>query len=296
MMIRRIARQPLLPTVMLAIAVAACRTAKAPETPPVATPSVTLTHERVPAGSVMEVTYKFVVADGAKIDGDYRVFVHFLGADGDRMWGDDHEPPVPTSAWKPGQTVEYTRTVFAPVLPYVGETTMAVGLYGVGDRAQQRLTLAGEHLGQHAYKVARLDLAPQSENLFTVFKDGWHQAETADHDAFVEWQWTKQDATLAFRNPGKNAVLYLDLDSPGSPFDAQQVKVTLGGQVVDEFTITPKTRVLRKITLPSAGMGTADTADLHILVDKTFVPSQAGKGKDDRTLGVRVFHAFIDPR
>jgi hypothetical protein len=283
-----------LPTI-LAIAMAACRS-KEPETPPVATPGVTLKHTRVPAGSVMEITYKFVVADGATIDGDYRVFVHFLGADGDRMWGDDHEPAVPTSTWKPGQTVEYARTVFAPVLPYVGQMTMAIGLYGTGDRAQQRLTLSGEHLGQHAYKVATLDLAPQSENLFTVFKDGWHQAETAEHDAFVEWQWTKQEATLAFRNPGKDALLYLDLDSPGSPFEAQQVKVTLGGQTVDEFAITPKTRVLRAIKLPAGAMGTAETADLHIAVDKTFVPAQAGKGKDERTLGVRVFHAFVDPR
>jgi len=295
MMIRRLAGGLLLSTTMLALAAAGCRS-EAPETPPVATPSAALKHQRVPAGSVMEVTYKFVVADGAKIDGDYRVFVHFLGADGDRMWGDDHEPPVATSSWKPGQSVEYTRTVFTPVLPYVGETTMAVGLYGTGDHAQQRLTLAGEHLGQHAYKVATIDLAPQSENLFTVFKDGWHQAETAEHDVFVEWQWTKQEATLAFRNPGKDALLYLDLDSPGSPYDAQQVKVTLGGQVIDEFTVTPKTRLLRKMTLPAANMGTAETTDLHILVDKTFVPAQAGKGKDERTLGVRVFHAFVDPR
>jgi hypothetical protein len=283
----------LLPIVMFAVAVAACRS-KPPEAPSVATPSAALKYQRVPAGSVMEITYRFLVADGAKIDGDYRVFVHFLSADGDRMWGDDHEPAVPTSAWKPGQTVEYVRTVFAPVLPYVGETTMAVGLYGTGDRAQKRLTLTGEHLGQHAYKVAKFDLAPQSENLFTVFKDGWYQAETAE--AFVEWQWTKQEATLAFRNPGKAAVLYLDLDSPGSPFDAQQVKVTMGGQTVDEFAVTPKTRVLRKIALPPASMGTADTTDLHILVDKTFVPAQLGQGKDDRTLGVRVFHAFVDPR
>ena len=28
--------------------------------------------------------------------------------DEELMWTDDHEPPTPTSAWKPGQTVEYT--------------------------------------------------------------------------------------------------------------------------------------------------------------------------------------------
>jgi hypothetical protein len=37
------------------------------------------------------------------------------------MWTDDHTPPVPTTQWKPGQTVEYTRTVFIPIFPYVGD-------------------------------------------------------------------------------------------------------------------------------------------------------------------------------
>jgi len=39
-------------------------------------------------------------------------------------------------------------------------------------------------------------------------------------------------------------------------------------------------------------------AELHITVDKTFVPAllNAAASKDPRELGVRVFHAYIDPR
>ena len=33
------------------------------------------------------------------------------------MWTDDHEPPTPTRQWKPGATVEYTRTMFIPKVP-----------------------------------------------------------------------------------------------------------------------------------------------------------------------------------
>jgi hypothetical protein len=45
-------------------------------------------------------------------------------------------------------------------------------------------------------------------------------------------------------------------------------------------------------------MGTADIAELHITVDKTFFPAQVAgaSSKDPRELGVRVFHAFVDPR
>lgn len=272
----------------------ACRSAE-PDTPAVATPSVTLNHDRVPAGSVLEITYKFVVADGAKFDKNYRVFVHFRDADGEYMFGDDHDPSVPTTSWQPGQTVEYTRTVFVPVLPYVGETTVTMGLHAIDPSTAPRPVLSGDHVGQHAYKVARFELAPQTENVFSVFKDGWHQAEVAEHDTFVEWQWTKQDAVLAFRNPKKTATLYLDADSPGSPYDSQEVKVFLGQQEVDAFTLTPKDRVMRKIALPADAMGTGEMSEVRVSVDKTFTPAN-GQGPDKRVLGIRVFHALVDAR
>src|SRR5205814_5521817 len=50
------------------------------------------------------------------------------------IWTDDHNPPTPTTQWKPGQTVEYTRTIFIPVYPYVGEATLQVGLYRSEER------------------------------------------------------------------------------------------------------------------------------------------------------------------
>ena len=38
-------------------------------------------------------------------------------------------------------------------------------------------------------------------------------------------------------------------------------------------------------------------AELVISVDKTFVPAVVNaSSKDPRELGVRVFHAFVDPR
>ena len=113
--------------------------------PPVATPSVTLSHDRAPLGSPLDITYKFVVADDARFAEDYRVMVHVVDADEELMWTDDHDPPTPTTQWKPGQTIEYTRTVFVPVYPYVGEASIHVGLYSTTN--QKRLTLAGEDVG-----------------------------------------------------------------------------------------------------------------------------------------------------
>jgi hypothetical protein len=279
-----------------ALVAVACGSSE-PQEPPVATPTVTINHDRAPAGSPIEITYKFVVASDAKFSEDYRVFAHVVDADEERMWDDDHNPPTPTSQWKPGQTIEYTRTIFVPIFPYVGEAAIQIGLHSLKD--QHRLTLTGEDVGQHAYRVARLQLLPQTENLFHFFKDGWHPAEVGQINSGIEWQWTKKQATLAFRNPKKDAVFYLEVDSPSPELHGnQQVQVVIGGQTVDDFTLTPTDRPLRRIALPGAAMGTSEMAELQIIVDKTFIPAAvtSGASKDPRELGVRVFHAFVDPR
>ena len=146
MMIRFIARRlnvhdegrcsdelPLLLVAALAVMATACG-GSSDTAAPLATPSVSVNHTRVPLGSPIEVTYRFQVAPSARFDKDYRVLVHFLDADDELMWTDDHMPPQPTSAWKPGQTVEYTRTVFVPLYPYIGEAAIAIGLYAPGTR------------------------------------------------------------------------------------------------------------------------------------------------------------------
>jgi len=272
-----------------------CRKKDAPA-PPVATPSVTLSHDKAPLGSPVDIHYKFVVANDAKFTEDYRVMVHVVDADDELIFAFDHNPPVPTTQWKPGQTVEYTNTVFIPVYPYVGEATIQIGLHSTTN--QKRLPLAGDDAGQRAYKVGRIQLQPQTENVFTVFKDGWHPAEVAEHNSTVEWQWTKKDATLSFKNPKKDCLFYFDVDNPGSVFnEPQQVQVKLGGQMIDQFTLEPKKPLLRKIPLTPAQLGSADVAELVISVDKTYVPAVLNTGsKDPRELGIRVFHAFIDPR
>ena len=81
----------------------------------------------------MEVTYGSRRRQRRELHGDYRVIVHFLDADEELMWTDDHNPAMPTTQWKPGQTVEYTRTMFVPVYPYIGTATVRMGLYSPSD-------------------------------------------------------------------------------------------------------------------------------------------------------------------
>jgi hypothetical protein len=298
MMVRSLSRSTALGLAALALVMsgaAACGR-KEPPPPPVATPSVTLSHDKAPLGSPIDITYKFVVANDAHFAEDYRVLVHVVDADEELIFAFDHNPPRPTTQWKAGETVEYTMTEFIPVYPYVGEAAIHIGLHSTRD--QKRLTLAGENIGQNAYRVARLQLQPQTENVFTVYKEGWHPAEVAEHNSMIEWQWTKKNATLSFKNPKKDALFYFEVDNPGSAFnEPQTVKISLGGQVIEEFTLQPKVKELRKIPLKAAQLGSDEVSELTISVDKTYVPAVVASGsKDPRELGVRVFHAFVDAR
>lgn len=265
--------------------------------PPVATPSVKLSRQKIALGSPVDITYRFEVASDARFDQDYRVMAHFLDGDQELMWTDDHLPSPPTSRWKPGQVVEYTRTVFFPVYQYIGDATINVGLYS--DKDQHRLPLNGEHVAQRAYRVASIEILPQTENVFLIFKSGWHPREVAPQDELVSWQWTRKVATLSFRNPRRDSVLYVHADNPGRPFtDAQKVDVVLNDRPVETFDLPPGEEIVHRTPLAAAQFGTADIVELELHVDKTYVPAllPASNSRDSRELGIRVFHVFVEPR
>jgi hypothetical protein len=259
--------------------------------PPVATPTLTLNHERVPIGSPLKLTYSFQVADNATFDGDYWVFVHVLDPEGERLWTDDHLPVVPTSQWKSGQKIEYTRTVFVQNYPYIGEARVRLGLYR--QDTGKRLALNATEISRREYEVARFQLLPQSENIFLIFKEGWHPAEVAADNPAAEWQWTKKTSTLSFKNPRRDSVFYLEYDARTDLFPvAQQVTVRLGEQVLGSFAADSRERQLLTFPLTAVQLGPGDMAEIVIDLDKTFNPG----GGDTRELGIRVFHAFVDPR
>jgi hypothetical protein len=267
------------------------------DAPPVATPSVKLGRMDAAVGSPIDVTYRFEVApDAPAFSEDYTVFVHVLDKDRSSLWGDDHQPPTPTTQWKPGSTVEYTRTMFVPKLPYVGPALIEVGLYSV--KSGQRLPLGGETSGDRSIRVATFNMQLPANALFIVFRDGWHDAEVSG-EAGVEWQWSKKQGTLSFRNPKQDVNFFLDLDEPVQALpEPQKVEVRVGDSVVDSFDLPAGRRELRRIPLTASQLGSGDTVDVVIAVDKTFVPASVAqlKSLDPRELGIRVFHAFVEPK
>ncbi len=91
----------------------------------------------------------------------------------------------------------------------------------------------------------------------------------------------------------------LEVDQPVQAFnEPQTVEIRIGDAVVDSFTLAAGQRELRRIPLTAAQLGSGETTDVVVAVDKTFVPASLPqlKSLDPRELGVRVFHAFVEPK
>ena len=280
-------------------AAAACGGTKA--TPPVATVTVTLSKSEVALGSVLDLTYRFTVEPNAKVSGDYVVFSHLNREDGTTIWNDDHQLPEgkKTSQWKPGQVIEYTRTRFVPNLSYLGPATIEVGLY----RDDERLTLIGPNAADrestaHSYKVAGLTLQPRSKATQMYQLSGWQNPEFAPDDPTVEWRWTQKSAILSLQNPKTDVTFYIEYDGRsdwvGKP---QVVDVYCGDAKVGSFTADARVPTLVKIPVTASQLGAGEMTQFRIEVDRTFVPAKLpSAGNDTRELGIRIFHALVEPR
>jgi hypothetical protein len=185
--------------------------------------------------------------------------------------------------------------MFIPSYPYVGAAKIVAGLYAPGQN--DRLKLSNEDRGDRSYKVADFELLPQTENIFVIFKDGWHPAEVVTEGAGrTEWQWTKKEATIAFRNPKRDVTLVLQVDNPATgPNAAQTVTVQIGDQVLQTIPLSAQNAPVLKFPVSAAQLGTGDMVEMKFTADKTFVPAldQSMKSGDPRELGARFFHVFV---
>jgi len=104
-------------------------------------------------GGTLRLTYNF---SGGPTSIPLVVFVHFFaeGGDGSPLWGDDHDPPKPTTAWS-GAT-SYARDIIVPSSVPRGTYRIGIGLYdgnGTGDRLEMRSGAGAASGGGKRYEV-----------------------------------------------------------------------------------------------------------------------------------------------
>ena len=261
---------------------------------PMAVPSFEVETSHVPIGSPVEATLTFTVLPNAVFDEDYRVFVHFLSDDGEVMWTADHYPPIPTTEWESGVTIEYTRKFLVPASPNLGDTDVHMGLYSVENGT--RLPLAGDHVDRLAYRVGELRLLPQTQNSRLWYRSGWHVLEHTSTGR--QWRWSEKVGVILFDNPRRDSLLYLNLGGVEAWDDEPRtLTVSVGDRLADRFQVVPGD-VVREIPLSAALLGDTKEVELRLEVDRTFVPAELpnSDNPDTRALGVRVLEAVLYPQ
>jgi hypothetical protein len=257
-------------------------------------PKFEVNRSRAPLGSAIEITYTWQVEPTAKkLAQDHRVFVHFVDTHGVMLFEDDHAPIPPVTAWEPGQTYSYTRTKFIPVYPYVGDVDVRVGLAPTGKG--ERVMLKGEDAGLREFKVARIELLPQTENIFLVYKEGWHNPESSPQNPSLERTWTRKDALISFKNPRKDVVVYLEADTNSKAFSAPPVlTMAVNNKAGVTIPIANSEIFTRKVRIKAEDLGQEEWVDLRLSMNQSFVPRLAGVNThDDRELGVLVYHLHV---
>jgi len=278
---------------LLALTLApACDRKKPAEINPIV-PKIEVNRTRAPLGSAIEITYTWTLESGAKkLDQDYRALVHFLDSHQVMLFDDDHVPQPPPSQWEPGKTYTYKRTRFIPVYPYVGEVEVRMGLYPTAGRGE-RVALKGDDAGMQEYRVAKLELLPQTENIFLVYKDGWHNPESSTQNPSLEQQWTKKDALVSFKNPHADIVVYLEADTNAKAIESPELTLTVGKAQV-KIPFPDSELMLKRIKVKGDDLGTEEWTDLSLSMNQSFVPKEKGvNATDDRELGLRVTHLFV---
>jgi hypothetical protein len=177
----------------------------------------------------------------------------------------------------------------------VGEVEVRMGLYPHPGRGE-RPALKGEDKGFREYKVASLELLPQTENVFLVYKEGWHNPETHPENPSVERTWTKKDALVSFKNPKRDVIVYLEGDTCVKCFKAlPELTVSVGANVGLKIPIEGPQVYLRKIRVKAKDLGDGEWVDLRLSMNESFVPKnlEPPLNNDDRELGFNVYHLYV---
>ncbi len=224
--------------------------------------------------------------------------VHFLDADEEQLWTDDHDPggadvavearARPSST--PGRcSFRFSRTWDRRPSTW-GCTRAAMGA-GIRCAARRR--------GSDRTRSGRWNWCPDRRT---------PSSSTRTAGTTRRWRGTtppssgngpSRQATLSFRNPKRDATFYLHLDGrPDLLASRCRCRCAWGNRRLTRSRSTPGRRSSGRSPSPRRSSAKPTSVDVTIEVSQTFVPSlvPAAQSNDARELGVRVFHAYIEPK
>ncbi len=250
--------------------------------------TVRLEKSALPTGGPLELIYRWQVPTAAEPDSsdDFHVLAHFWGEDGEILWQDDHQPPIPTSQWHPGSTIEYSRIHFVSDSIPPGEITLTTGLYD--QQSGQKIRLAGNEESEHKleYGMTRLELLPADRLPIIVYGEGWYNWETGKQNDDY-WRWCRGEAVCWVESPDGPCSLFMEVQAPVQMLDsAQRVTLEVEGTPVATLELENPWWVVKKIPIPEALTRDRGCFRLKLIMDKVVTPVEPEKSTPGRELGL----------
>lgn len=259
------------------------------------TPSLSFNKRVATTGGMIKAKYTFSISPKAKIP-DYNgtIFVHFVDADGNIAFTDDHQPEKKLTTWKQGETISYERLIFIPSEILPGEYNIRLGIYDPQGK-KDRFPLNAKEYKDKAYEVATLIIKTPPWELIK-FQDGWYDLERSAEDPFIQWRWTKKNAIAYLLNPLKNSKLYIEFEANPSDYEGNSINITfkINDNILDQISFEKQEKLLKIYNLTKEKMGIDKYIKFEIESDKTFIPSKIAKASDNRELGIRIYKIILD--
>ena len=195
-----------------------------------------------------------------------------------------------------------SRREFVVAATGAGVASLAWGLWesrwqagdpGAGGRVPESLPECCEYAEFDGWLVTADD-RDRLPSTFVHYTNGWYPKETNQQAA---WRWSRQTATLSFRNPGADSVLEIEYDARTDLFPDEPRTITLSvrDRIVESFAADVTGRTRRRVALSAAVLGRPRVAEVRIALDRTFVPAnQLDGSRDTRELGVLVYRAVLE--
>lgn len=248
----------------------------------------------VNAGAPITITYRFRALPGAvdRLDPERRANVRFVDDEGEALWSDDHWPPVPTTEWRPGEVVTYTRSLLVPVDVPPGPVEILLELSDPAVDRAVTLQVQGRAVNSPA-SVASLEILPEPlVSALPRYGEGWHEPGP-------NGRWNRGEGRLYFARPHGETVLHLEIDGRPDIFDLPQVvEILVAGNVVDSFPLRTNQPYRRLIPLLPSQLGTENPVEVLVRADRTFDADDLRRDPDrwDGSRGVRLRLAALAHR
>ena len=178
-----------------------------------------------------------------------------------------------------------------PPGPFNEVITLEPGyLSGSGPYVQLLVRAEPTVAGLQPVALEQFDVQPSGVPMF-AYGGGWHEPEYS-RSAGRLWRWMSDRASMWVRPVGRDLTLRISAEAPLRYFKTPlQLRLMIGERQVAALAAAGD--LDWAVTLPHALLA-AHAGQLTIEADKHFVPAQRGRGRDRRTLSLRVYGVSVE--